>query len=233
MKLEPGDVFGRFDEADIWMLDLASGKESKLAENAFNPAYSPDGKHIAVDASWAGPRRIWTLDREGHNPQQMTTDTSEEVAHVAPAWSPDSKKIVFQNLARTKFDVRVVNLDSKLSKQMSWVTNDFHTNIRPSWSPSGRFIYFSSYRSGGINIWRAPVRGDGTPDGPLQQMTTGAGQDVEVAVSPDGTRLAYATLRQNGRHLEASRLPTNRDSKWTAGAGNQHDARGEQRCMVA
>jgi len=194
MKLEPGDVFGMFGDADIWMLDLASGKESKLAENAFNPAFSPDGKHIAVDASWAGPRRIWLLDREGHNPQQLTTDTSEEVAHVAPAWSPDGKKIVFQNLARTKFDIRVVNLDSK---QMSWVTNDFHTNIRPSWSPSGRFIYFSSYRSGGINVWRAPVTGDGTVDGPLQQMTTGAGQDVEVAVSPDGTRLAYATLRQN------------------------------------
>lgn len=64
---------------------------------------------------------------EGHNPQQITRDTSEEVAHVAPAWSPDSKNIVFQNLARTKFDVRVVTLDSK---QMSWVTNDFHTNIR-------------------------------------------------------------------------------------------------------
>ena len=33
--------------------------------------------------------------------------------------------------------------------------------------------------------------------GSLQQVTTGAGQDVEVAVSPDSKRLAYATLRQN------------------------------------
>ena len=194
VKLEPGDVFGQFQDGDIWVVDVASGRESKLVENAFNPAYSPDGQRMAVDASWAGPRRIWVLDRDGHNPQQITTDTSEEVAHVAPAWSPDGKKIVFQNIVRTKFDIRVVNLDSK---QMNWITSDSLTNIHPSWSPSGKYIYFSSYRSGGINIWRAPVRGDGTIGGPLQQVTTGAGQDVEVAVSPDSKRLAYATLRQN------------------------------------
>ena len=194
VKLQPGDVFGQFDDGDIWVLDLASGAESKLVEKAFNPAFSPTGDRIAVDASWVGPRRIWTLDRDGHNPQQISTDTSEEVAHVAPAWSPDGKKIVFQNLLRTKFDVRVVNLDSK---QMTWITNDFFTNTRPAWAPSGKFIYFSSYRSGGINVWRAPVKRDGALGGALQQVTTGAGQDVEVAVSPAGKRLAYATLRQN------------------------------------
>jgi Tol biopolymer transport system component/serine/threonine protein kinase len=193
-KLQPGDVFGQFQEGDVWVMDLPTGKESKVVENAFDPAYSPDGKRVAVDASWAGPRRIWVLDREGHNPQQITTDTSEELSHIAPAWSPDSKTIAFQNLQRTKFDIRVVDLDSK---QMNWITNDFRINLRPSWSGSGRFIYFSSDRSGGINIWRVPVNGDGTVSGPLQQATTGAGQDVEVAVSPNGKRLAYATLRQN------------------------------------
>jgi Tol biopolymer transport system component/predicted Ser/Thr protein kinase len=194
VKLQPGDVFGEFQDADVWVLDLASGKESKLVDNAFNPSYSADGKRIAVDASWAAARRIWVVDSQGHNPQQITTDTSEEVAHVAPSWSPDGKKIVFQNLVRTKFDIRVVNLESK---QMNWITNDLFSNIRPVWSPSGKFIYFSSYRSGGINIWRAPVKKDGAINGPLQQVTTGAGQDVEVATSPDGKGLAFATLHQN------------------------------------
>ncbi len=212
VKLQPGDVFGQFEDGDVWVLDLASSKESRLVENAFNPTYSPDGKLIAVDASWAGPRRIWVLDREGHNPQQVTTDTSEEVAHVAPAWSQDGKKIVFQNLARTKFDIRVVSLESK---QMNWITNDFFSNIRPAWSPSGKFIYFSSYRSGGINIWRAPVKGDGTVRGPLQQVTTGAGQDIEVAISPDGRRLAFATLHQNA---DIWKLPVLQQNGMTRGS---------------
>ena len=212
VKLQPGDVFGQFQDGDVWVLDLRTGEESKLIENAFNPTYSPDAQRIAVDASWAGPRRIWVLDRQGHNPQQITTDTSEEVAHVAPAWSPDSKKIVFQNLARTKFDIRVVNLDSK---QMNWITNDFRINIRPSWSPSSRFIYFSSDRSGGINIWRAPVKSDGTSTGSLQQVTAGAGQDIEVSVAPDGKRLAYATLRQNA---DIWRLPVSPQTGLAIGA---------------
>ena len=204
VRLQPGDVFGEFQDGDVWVLDLASSKESRLVENAFNPTYSPDGRLLAVDASWAGPRRIWVLDRDGHNPQQVTTDTSEEVAHVAPAWSPHGKKMVFQNLARTKFDIRAVNLESK---QMNWITNDFFGNIRPAWSSSGKFIYFSSYRSGGINIWRAPVKRDGTLSGALQQVTTGAGQDVEVATSPDGKRIAFATLHQNADIWKLPVLP--------------------------
>src|SRR5439155_1324004 len=58
-KLEPGDVFGLFLEGDVWQLELRSGKEARLVENAFNPSWSPEGAQIAVDASWAGPRRIW------------------------------------------------------------------------------------------------------------------------------------------------------------------------------
>jgi Tol biopolymer transport system component/predicted Ser/Thr protein kinase len=226
VKLQPGDVFGNFQDGDVWVLDLASGKESKLVDNAFNPSYSPDGKRIAVDASWAAARRIWVVDRQGHNPQQITTDTSEEVAHVVPSWSPDGKKIAFQNLVRTKFDIRVVNLESK---QMNWITNDLFSNLRPAWSPSGKFIYFSSYRSGGINIWRAPVKKDGTVSGPLQQVTTGAGQDVEVATSPDGKGLAFATLRQNADIWKLPVLPQSgmvRGSSEAVVSTTREDSRG-------
>jgi len=204
--LQPGDVFGSYGEGDVWQLDLETGKESKLVEDAYNPSYSPDGTQIAVDASWAGPRRIWVLDRDGHNPQQATTDTSEEMAHVAPKWAPDGHKIVFQNLERTKFDIRVVNL---FSKQMNWITNDFFNDILPAWSPSGAFIYFTSDRGGGYNIWRVPVRSDGTANGPPQQVTTGAGRDVELAISRDGKRMAFATLRQNA---DIWRLPVSPQS---------------------
>jgi len=187
--LQPADVFGQFvDDADIFRRDLRSGKETWLIGGAYDPAPSPDGMHIAVDASWAGPRRIWILDAQAHNPQQATTDSSEEIVHIAPAWSPDGKKIAFQNIERTKFDIRVVDLESKAQ---TFLTDDYSIDIRPTWSSSGKFVYFSSDRGGGTNIWRA------TPQGALQQVTTGAGQDVEVAISRDGKRMAFVTLRQN------------------------------------
>src|SRR5262249_34532201 len=152
VKLEPGDVFGLFFDGDIWAIDLETRAEAKLIENAFNPEYSPDGTRIAFDASWAGSRRIWAVDKLGHNSQQITFDVSEGINHVRPRWSPDGTRIVYQNIERTKFDVRVFDLSIGRSV---WVTNDAVQDINPVWSPSGKFIYFSSYRGGGINIWRA------------------------------------------------------------------------------
>ncbi|HEX7253948.1 MAG TPA: protein kinase [Thermoanaerobaculia bacterium] len=193
-KLEPGDVFGVYDGADIWAIDLATERETRLVERAAHPAWSPDGKRIAFDASWAGPRRLWVSDARGRNPQQVSSDLSEAVGHVRPRWSPDGRRLVFQNIERTKFDIRVVEIESG---RLSWITNDQTQDVCPEWSPSGRFIYFSSYRSGGINIWRIAVDSDAEPRGPLRQLTTGAGQDVEASITRDGRRLAFSTLRQN------------------------------------
>ena len=193
VKLEPGDVFGIFVDGDIWALDLATGKETKLIKNGFNPDYCPDGKRIAFDASWVGPRRIWAVDSQGHNPQQLTSDSSEAVTHIRPRWSADGARIVFQNIERTKFDVRVVDLRTG---HITWVTNDAVQDINPAWSPNGH-VYFSSYRGGGINIWRVMVAADGTAAGPPQQLTIGAGQDVEIALARNGKRLAFSILRQN------------------------------------
>ncbi|MCI0612590.1 serine/threonine-protein kinase, partial [bacterium] len=187
-KLQPGDVFGVYIDGDIWRIDLQNSKEQKIISNGFNPSFSPDGKLIALDASWAGPRRIWVVNSHGSNPQQITGDVSEAVSHVNPSWSPDGKKIVFQNIERTKFDIKVVEL---VSKKVEWVTNDLFQDLNPVWA--GDYIYFSSYRSGGLNIWRIPANGSGAP----QQLTIGAGQDVEIAISPDGKQLAFTILRQN------------------------------------
>ena len=226
VRLEPGDVFGEYDGGDVWALDLGSGQEVNLLENAFDPSYSPDGARIAVDASWGGPRRIWVVDRQGHNPQQVTADTSEAVSHVRPHWSPDGRRIVFQSIERTNFNIRVVDV---ASRKTVWVTTALFHDLNPVWAPSGRFIYFSSDRGGGLNLWRVPVASDGTPRDLPQQLTNGGGQDVDAAISPDGTRLAFAILSQNA---DLWRLPVSPESGKPTGppeaviATTREDSRG-------
>jgi Tol biopolymer transport system component len=193
-RLDPGDIFGAFDEGDIWLADLESGQEKRLVEHAFHPAVSSDFRSIAVDASWAGPRRIWRMDAQGRNPEQVTSDSSEAVSHLRPRWSPDGARIVFQTMERTQFNLRTIDL---ATRDMHWLTHDVILNVQPVWSPRGDAVYFSSYRGGGINIWRIPVDAGGRGAGTLEQVTSGAGQDIEAALSPDGTRLAFTTLRQN------------------------------------
>jgi TolB protein len=101
---------------------------------------------------------------------------------------------VFQNIERTKFNIRVIDV---AQRKIGWVTNDLFNNLNPVWSQSGKFIYFSSDRSGGYNVWRIQVSPEGTAAGSPQQLTTGAGQDVELAASPGGKRLALSVLKQN------------------------------------
>jgi len=225
-KLEPGDVFGQWDGGDVWALEVASGKQERWIEAAANPSWSPDGRAIAFDGRRAGPWRLWTADARGHNPRQVSTDASEAVVHVRPRWSPDGRRLVFQNIERTKFDIRVVDVQSS---RMTWVTSDYVQDICPVWAPSGRFVYFSSYRSGGLNVWRVPVDREGSPSGSLQQLTTGAGQDVELAMSRDGERLAFANLKQNS---DLWRLPVSPATGLPAGppekvvTSSREDSRG-------
>ncbi len=211
-RLEPSDVFGAYERGDLWRLDLETRREARLAEGAFNPAVSPDGARLAFDASWGGPRRLWTADARGRNPRQASDDASEAVAHVRPRWSPDGARLVFQNIERTKFDVRVADLGSGA---LAWVTNDLSLDLHPVWHPSGREIVFSSQRSGGLNLWSVPVAATGAPRGRLRQLTTGAGQDVGAVFSPDGRRLAFSVLRQNA---ELWRLPVEPATGRPAGA---------------
>ena len=193
-KLQPTDVFGSFEGGDIWSIDVQSGTETKIVDDAFNPAFSPDGKSIAYDASRSGPRRIWTSNSGGYNPQQVSTDVSEEASHVRPRWSTDGTRLVFQNIERTKFNIRTVEVDGR---KMTWITNDLYNNLNPIWSRKNDYIYFSSDRGGGYNIWRVGLSAAGEPVGQAQQITTGAGQDVELSISSDGARLSFSVLKQN------------------------------------
>ena len=193
-RLEPADVFGVFDEADAWLVDLATGRESLWLAGAFNPSWSPDGRSVAVDASFAGPRRIWITDARGRNPQQLSSDVSEAVAHVRPRWSADGRHVVFQRIERTRFSISAIDVATRTT---TVVTNSPWADLQPAWSASGRHIYFSSYRSGGLNVWRVAVASNGSPLGAPEQVTTGAGQDVEAAAAVGRERLAFSILRQN------------------------------------
>ncbi len=193
-RLQPVDVFAQFDGGDIWRKDIENGAEERLVEDGYNPAVAPDGRHIAFDASRSGTRRIWIADDRGRNAQQISLDSSEAVSHVVPRWSPDGKRIVFQEIEHTRFDIRVMDVATRASVA---VTADQFQDVNPVWARSGRAIYYSSYRAGGMNIWRVSVAASGRPLGPPAQVTTGAGQDVQLSKPAADGRLAFTVLQLN------------------------------------
>ncbi len=193
-QLEPADVFGQHQEGDVWAVDVATGRERRVVESAFNPVAAPDGGRLAVDASWAGPRRIWIIDRDGGDPVQVSSDPSSGVAHVRPRWFPDGRRLVFQTLERTQFQLGVVDLATRRVRALAV---GGYQNYQPAVSRRGDAIFFASQRTGGLNLWMLPIDGEGEPAAAPVQITHGAGQDVEPAPAPDGRRVAFTILRQN------------------------------------
>jgi eukaryotic-like serine/threonine-protein kinase len=211
-KLEPSDLRGwYFEGGDVWSREIASGAEAELVDDAFDPAYSPDGTRLAFDAERAGPRRIWLTDATGHNPRQVTSDSSEAVAHTEPRWSPDGSRLAFRRIEKTRSQIVVVDL---ASQAMTRVTNGNSADLDPVWSADGRYLYFASDRGGGLNLWRVPVSG-GRASGPPEQLTTGAGDDVEPALAPAGGGIAF-TVR--GINSDIWRLPLSPETGKPVGA---------------
>jgi serine/threonine-protein kinase len=200
-KLEPSDLRGwYFEGGDIWSLDVESGAETMLVDDAFDPAYSPDGAQLAFDAERGGPLRIWLTDASGHNPRQVTSDSSEAIVHTEPRWSPDGSRLAFRRIEKTRSRIVIVDL---ASSTMTGVTTGNSTDMDPAWSPDGRYLYFASDRGGGLNLWRVPVSGS-RPSGPPELLTTGAGDDVEPAIAPSGGTIAFSV---RGVNSDVWRLP--------------------------
>jgi eukaryotic-like serine/threonine-protein kinase len=64
------------------------------ARNAFAPAYSPDGKHLAYFSNRHGVEReiIWVMDSDGSNPVPLVEDGR---VNVFPRWAPDGQTVFY------------------------------------------------------------------------------------------------------------------------------------------
>jgi serine/threonine protein kinase len=95
-------VFSTFrTHMNIAQLDLdAAGQQSlKLliadpARNQYNPAYSPNGKHLAYFSNLKGVEKegIWLADSDGANPVPLVRD---ERINLDPRWAPEGDSLVY------------------------------------------------------------------------------------------------------------------------------------------
>jgi Tol biopolymer transport system component len=179
----------RNDAVELWVLDLASGStHALLANGAVNvePRFSPDGKRIAF-VSTQYHRRF----------------------HVFTADFADG---TMSNVARLTGETK--------SPLPRYYYSAFDHEISPVWSRDGREILYVSnqnhiYGTGGF--WRAPssggVAGDSSPASAAgagaEATSGGAAREFHYEetnwkarpdVSPDGTRLVYASYLGRSWH---------------------------------
>jgi dipeptidyl aminopeptidase/acylaminoacyl peptidase len=152
-----------------------------------DPTFSEDGRTIYFSSNRLGPMAIYSIDAS--QPAGITTVTAGGAADTWPTCCEESGTLAY------------ASLPPQASVQQVWTVppnglrrTQLRQGYQPCWSPKGDFIVFTSVdpRSGKWKIWSMRPDGSG-----MTTLTSQAeGDDLMPGVSPDGSRIAFASNRQ-------------------------------------
>jgi gamma-glutamyltranspeptidase len=189
----------------IWTT-LPDGRDAheltKIAESEREPAWSLDGKRLVFAADRGSGFDLYVVDARGGVPEKVFDFEGDE---RTPAWTPDGR-IVFAHRSadEIQWDLFLVDPAGPPADRIPLrLTQSPDDELQPRVSPDGRRIAFTSNRSnddGDFDIWimrlldrSSPASGGGR--GPAVRLARQTGYDGFPEWSPDGTRLAYYSVR--------------------------------------
>jgi Tol biopolymer transport system component len=197
---------------EIAIIDLASGQRTQVTNmDAFAsfPAFSPDGNRISFYVYQKGALDIWTINKDGTNPVQMTQTLASEnksqctfACHSA-TWSPDGSRLAYADGDQ----LRVYTMRSDDGTDQTKISHDDPTGRShfPIYMPDGRVVYVTEHINPGqswTDIW-ATTPGSNQPPQPVLQ-------DVQVQgpfeFSPDGQRLTFSSPRNGNFDIYVATL---------------------------
>lgn len=145
----------RNDNFDIYAIPAAGGAETRLTDAAGlddGCEYTPDGSKIYFHSERDGPAKIWRMNPDGTQQEQVTRD--EPYADWFPHPSPDGKWIAFLSYdqsvkghpADQNVVIRLMPMAGGKAKVIATLFGGQGTLNVPSWSPDSKQIAFVSYR---------------------------------------------------------------------------------------
>lgn len=175
----------RSGNGDIFVMDT-EGQLHNITNHPqadWNPAWSPEGTHLAFTSHRSGNSDIWLLDlTQGETavPRNLTNNPEWD---YSATWSDTGQSLAFVSERDGDPEIFVQNLESETALQLTF--NEEMDRL-PAWSPDGQFIAFAAIRGGMEQIHL--VRPDGTDE---QIATPPPLQGSSPAWSPDSQRLAF------------------------------------------
>lgn len=175
---------------DIFIAPALGGAAVKLASDGYYPSWSPDGTAIAYSTGALGNSDLWVIASNGGEPRRLFRDESFD---YQAAWSPDGTWIAYAAYEFSgEFSLRIVSANGGTPRKL---LTEEGVIMRPVWSQDGRAILFSRTVASKTNLWKLPLDRDLAVTGPLERLTLGEGNDIDLT-GPDATgRLAFATVR--------------------------------------
>ncbi|MCX7784737.1 MAG: Tol-Pal system beta propeller repeat protein TolB [candidate division WOR-3 bacterium] len=161
-------------------IDLFCGKDGLNT----TPAYSPDGKTIALSLTIDGTPDIYLMNADGKNLRRLTYGHSID---ISPTWSPSGRELAFVSDRTGTPQIYIINVDGT---NMRRLTFEGSYNTSPAWSPRGDLIAFVSRVEDGTNqIFITDLTGDN------RMRLTSLRNNEEPSWSPDGLHIAFSSNR--------------------------------------
>ncbi len=181
-------------------------------EDAFLPAWSPDGRSLAyIKGNWQRAR--WTLNWDiakvtlGNNGKAATKPRiliAEDNEDYGAVWSPNGKWLAFHSHRNNTDDIYLRAADSFQSPVIALSSvGSNHETSDPAWSPDGRRVVFSSYTNEGQSrlfvVEIDPSTGNPKAEPHTLNLNGFNGEAVSGArFSPDGRTLSFSARLPDG-----------------------------------
>jgi len=181
--------WNRDGDFDLYLMDADLQQVVRpLTDNTaadLTPAWSPDGKLIALTSNVNNNYEIYVLNPSTGESDALTNNNWDD---LYPAWSPDGKKIAFTTNRDSNWDIYVMDANGKNPKRL---TSDPEYQGNPVWSPDGKRIAYVQGRDAKRDIM--VMDADGSNVQPLTTRATSA--DYSPAWSPTGQQIAFVSNR--------------------------------------
>ena len=142
-----------------------------------SPAFSPDGKPVALTLSKDGNPEVYVLNlATGALPP---ADQPYRGIDTEPSWSPTGREIAFVSDRAGRAQVFVMDAEGANVRRLTQAG----FNTQPRWSPKGDTIVYTS-RQGNHDLW-----GVGPDGSNLRRLTAGPGNNEGASWAPNGRHL--------------------------------------------
>jgi Tol biopolymer transport system component/DNA-binding winged helix-turn-helix (wHTH) protein len=196
------------DGGGLYVTSVNGGVERRVTSFGHEPRWSPDSTQILFKRSVVLPDlpTFYVVGLDGMPPRPVRPEVLGQFRALQASWHPDGRRLSIWGTAFNG-EVRFHNVPLQSGRpttpQIAPGLRQDLASLSPGrflWSPSGRFIYFEANARDTRNVWRVtvdPVTGSWI-DGP-DRLTTGAGEETNIAISPDGARLVFTTTSSRTR----------------------------------